>query len=365
MIFFFILLTCSCPLLAWLPLDIERSDQGVSLVAEQVEMRHLIMAVADVCDRSVSVSPELNDGVSMRLLEVSWEDFLKHIGRIAHVDMDEQGGVTHISPLSLSDEIPKKKTYAFFYQPKYRSSSELVYLAKTHGIQKIKVMDDVIIAAESEDEMQKLKQLDVPQPWINMSIYLIRMDEDKMLKQGLDLTDWSGEYLMKWPLKQWLNQVDRFGIGQLVSQSDIMVKPGQLALLEAGEDVAYRDSLDTGGQVNHFRQASFRLSAQASILDHDWVELDLDLKQAKFKPSSLSDELGLHTQLYQSKLPVKINQNTLLASFSEYEAFERDGCHPWFEGVFFIDGVFCHTSKRLRHHRLWLLAYIEVKTHAI
>lgn len=343
---------------SWVPIDIKVTQDGFSLIAEEVELKHLLMKVADINQKNVWVSPDLDTAISVHIDHLTWDDWVDYLSKIPDLKIDRKGSVVYFYPSNdlINHIIPERK---YYYQPKYISLTDLVDRARENGIVIEYSEDSKAVVCNDESQMQRLMQLDQATQLAIMHSFLIRMDEDKMVKTGLNLGDWSGQYLYAWPIKQWLNQIDSLGIGQLVSQSEIIIKSNEVSILESGEEIPYVAYHDRDKPSYQFKKATFKLSVHTRNVDDDSAELDIHLQQDKFKPSSETSDLGLYTQTIQTALNMPYHQNVLLASFSEQEQQDREACHPWLDGLPLVETFFCQSLKRSRHNRLWLIAYLS------
>ncbi len=338
---------------AWVAVDISQTSRGFSIVAEEIEMRHVLIKVADFNQRNVWVSPDLTQPITLRLSDLSWDEWIAYLTVSPDIDVDRHAGVYYFMPATRS--VREADHGKHHYYPRVLSSQELLTKGQVQGMHLVLAEDEQSVICEKQSQVEQLKRLDVSKNLAILHTFLIRMDEDKMVKTGLNLNEWSGQFLYTWPIKQWLKQILSLGVGQIISQSEMLIKSGETSRLEYGDEVPYIAYYDHDKPTYHFRRAAFILSVEAKNIGDDDAYLAIDLHQDKFKPSSETNHLGLYTQSVVTTFDVPFNQNMLLASFSEQEQHDRDACPPWMDGI----SWFCQSDKRVRLNQLWLIAYVS------
>lgn len=369
-------------------------QQGISLHAQNIQIRDALMLIAKFLHKNVIVSQTINGTMSLHFNNVKPKQAFDFILRTHNLEKIQNDNICFVAPY---EEILKRQ----------QAEDKMLELAKKRrplvtSIQQIKYGDAHNIAAIVKDGhsgfisergsinvdkrtntlaiqdfperllvIQKLiRHLDVPAKQILIEARIASIDCDCECELGIRFSVYpslatlrekarEGHYSIALAhledgslLDVKLAALERRGRAELISSPTLSTSNQEPASIEAGEEVPYQEVSDSGGTAVTFKKAVLGLKVTPEVLPNNNVLLKLQINQDRPSNKLVQGVPTINTRKIVTNVLVKIGQTIVLGGIYESNHERGVTAIPYLSELPVLGWLFKETNSKVNKREL-------------
>ena len=224
--------------------------------------------------------------------------------------------------------------------------------------------------------LKLIKKLDVPVPQLVITALLVSVDADSVRELGIDFTQINPDstpntagglrfILAKLSdearLEVKLKALQEEGRAEFISNPHLFTMNQQPATIEAGEEVPYQETSDSGGTAVAFKKAVLGLQVTPQVLPKNRVLLHLVLNQDRPSEQRVAGTPSINTRHIETNALVPAGQTVILGGIYEEAADTTQRSMPGLDAVPVLGELF--SLHAVRHKKRELLILVTPTMH--
>ncbi|MBR7889969.1 type II and III secretion system protein [Marinomonas sp. A79] len=354
-------------------------------------LQEVLPWLASQMDKSVVISPEINESLTLSIKGATWVDVMEAVAQQPNIQLTWQGEVAVLMP----------KRHVPIVESEVRSSCPPTYWVLRHAEAEVVgrhlqtlyptlsyIVDDrtnAIVAfscASFEGIERTLQWLDAPLRQVEISAHIAQVSRTAQSQFGvnwqaslsegvrsslggavdlgaltpstsLSFSSAGGSGLLGFTL----DMMESEGLAKVMSTPKIVTSEGQPARIESGTEIPYQIVSDDNINVE-FRQAALLLEVTPFVKDGEHLLLTLNIHQ-----DSVGDLINgvpsLNTNRLKTQVVVKNQETLVLGGIFREERFETESRVPFLSAIPVLGNLFKRRSEQ--QEKVELLVFITPK----
>ncbi|ABA89373.1 type IV pilus secretin PilQ [Syntrophotalea carbinolica DSM 2380] len=396
----------------------EYVGQKISLVFDDADIRNILQLIGEVSDLNIIVGDDVKGNMTLRLIDVPWDQALDLVLEIRELGKLQEGNVLRILPLAKIRQMQQEQFAAARAKEKledlvtdlipvsYTDVEGLVEACKKRLSDRGKVIGDVrdkkLIVTDIPSVVADIKQLvrllDTPVRQVLIEARIVEasatFSRDLGVNWGIsyqhnpgsdvegnDASIGMGGTLVGIPVSPGevssgivsgltfgqvgvdktvldlrLAALEQSGHGRIVSTPRVSTLNGEEAEVAQGTEIPYLSVSDDGTKTE-FKKAELSLKVTPEINPDGSVILEIEAKNdSRGANTGLSEAPAIDTKRATTKVLVKDGETTVIGGIFIQDKSESDSGVPWLMNVPILGHLF--KSKSVSEERRELLVFI-------
>jgi type IV pilus assembly protein PilQ len=314
-------------------------DKTMDLNFQHMPLRSVLFYLAKYKSKNIILSSKIKGEVNLNLKKVSWLYAWDAILESHHLVEKNIGNIIYISPLSemISFEqefktwMPQKDLLNVLIPLHYLKADEVLkwiqsqHLLSPQGLATDDRHTNTIFIRDTHyyvDEIQKfIRAIDIAVPQVLIEARIVNVDDDCERELGIrfGLSNMEIVKLNKQMLLDLeLSALESEGHAEIISTPRLLTANQQTAIIEAGEDIPYQESVSKGVTSTTFKKAVLKLEVTPQLIGTQKVILDLKVNQDKRSSKEVLGVPAIDTRQLATRVEVENGQTIVLGGIHEY-----------------------------------------------
>ncbi|MEZ4484940.1 MAG: type IV pilus secretin PilQ [Syntrophotaleaceae bacterium] len=395
------------------------TGQKISLVFDDANIRNILQLIAEVSDLNIIAGDDVKGTITLRLIDVPWDQALKLIMDIKGLGMLREGNIVRIMP---KNEIRKMQQEQFTASRALEKMEDLVTEVVTVNYTDVgsvssksrarltergSIIEDVrdkkLIISDIPSVVKDIKQLiallDTPERQVLIEARIVEasstFSRDLGVNWGLSYdnnptgtasvagdTGMGGSFALnpasvaagsagfasdftfgrvgldKLVLDLRIAALEQSGHGRIVSTPRVTTLNGEEAEISQGTEIPYTTTSDEGTKTE-FKKAELSLKVTPEINPDGSIFLEIEAKndsRGATVPTGLGSAPAIDTKQAETKVMVQDGETTVIGGIFIEDKQESDGGVPWLQHIPILGYLF--KSHSVSAERRELLIFI-------
>jgi type IV pilus assembly protein PilQ len=386
------------------------NQSGLTLDLDEASLPEAIRLVAHFLHQNVMISPLVQGDATLHLQHANAKEALMLLLTSHGLAAWPEGNVMLIAP---REELIKRKEEAQKWQVlsdesaplitrlweiKYAKAEDIARLLQDEHSSLISKRGRVSVDARTNiiciqeistrllDIERVIKRLDVPVKQILIEARLASVDDDFERELGVDFavkqsaesnsgmvgklaTTVPGRYSLAVAkladgslLDIKLSALENAGRAELISRPSLFTSNQQTAFIEAGEEVPYQETSESGGTAIVFKKAVLGLKVTPQVLPGNWVLLQLQINQDRPSSKMVQGMPTISTRQIVTNVLVKAGQTIVLGGIYENNNENAEQRVPFLSKVPVLGELFKQRLTRQSKRELLIFVTPNIMT---
>jgi len=391
------------------------SGQKISLVFDDADIRRILQLIAEVSNLNIIAGDDVKGTITLRLIDVPWDQALDLIMEIKGLGMVREGNVVRVLPREQIRAAAEARLTAARTQEKledltteaisvsYTNLSNVSGAAKSVLTERGKLTEDARnkkliikdIPSVIEEVRALVAMLDTPERQVMIEARIVEADStftrNLGVSWGITYSDDGGS---PWNLDQGavtgggnfvINPIvgnpglgssltfGRLGIdsttlnlrlsaletarqGKIISTPRVSTLNGQAATISQGTKIPYQSSGTDGLPKTEFVDANLELTVTPEINPDNSIILDINASNSSPTLVAGADQPGISTKEAKTKLLVRDGETTVIGGIYVEDTSDSESGIPYLRKIPYLGQMFKSTQKS--NNRSELLIFI-------
>lgn len=391
------------------------TGQKISLVFDDADIRRILQLIAEVSDLNIIAGDDVKGTITLRLIDVPWDQALDLIMEIKGLGMVREGNVVRVLPREQIRAAAEARLTAARTQEKledmvteaisvsYTNLSNVSGAAKSVLTERGKLTEDARnkkliikdIPSVIEEVRTLVAMLDTPERQVMIEARIVEADStftrNLGVSWGITYSDDGGS---PWNLDQGavtgggnfvINPIvgnpglgssltfGRLGIdsttlnirlsaletarqGKIISTPRVSTLNGQAATISQGTKIPYQSSGTDGLPKTEFVDANLELTVTPEINPDNSIILDINASNSSPTLVAGADQPGISTKEAKTKLLVRDGETTVIGGIYVEDTSDSESGIPYLRKIPYLGQFFKSTQKN--NNRSELLIFI-------
>lgn len=372
----------------------------LSVALHQVKVTQVLEWLARESHHALLLSPRVQGVISLSLQNQALDEALRAVLQAENLSLTRFGQTWYIAPqgeqserlaeaikwqaareasVSIKTQLCSLNYAKATTLAKLLSASKAGFFSSRGGVL-VDERTNVLILTDVPDRLavlQKLiKKLDVPVPQLVITALLVSVDADSVQELGIDFTQINldrtsnAESGLRFILAKLsdearlevkLKALQEEGRAELISNPHLFTTNQQPATIEAGEEVPYQETSESGGTAVAFKKAVLGLQVTPQVLPKNRVLLHLVLNQDRPGEQRIAGMPSINTRHIETNVLVPAGQTVVLGGIYEEAADTTQRSIPGLNAVPVMGELL--SLHAVRHKKRELLILVTPTMH--
>lgn len=392
------------------------TGEKITLVFDSANVRSILQLIGDVSGLNILASSDVQGTVTLRLIDVPWDQALELVLETADLGKIQQGNILRIMPKSKIRELEQEamkeqmvaieegvletKTFLISYASVGDMKTYLTDIKSDRGSiiadsrNKQLIVRDAAAVLTQMEEM--IAQIDKPERQVMIEARIVEANTNFTRSLGVKWnTDWDnqgdpssdtfslnnmstglggsffipvtnpasagvtaamtiGSLKNNFELDLRLSALENSGEGRIVSTPRITTLNGEQAVISQGTKIPFSSVSDTGTDVT-FENAELKLSVTPEINPDGSILLEIDASNSSVGtvvPTATGDAVSIDEKKAQTKVLVRDGQTTVIGGIFIEQEQDAETGVPLLKDVPFLGHLFKSTTKSRERREL-------------
>lgn len=142
-----------------------------------------------------------------------------------------------------------------------------------------------------------------------------------------------------------LSALEKAGHAELISDPQLVTLDKKSAIIEAGQEVPYQESTDSGGTSISFKKAVLRLEVTPEIQTNQTILLHLTINQDQVSDLAVNGVPEISTQQLKTQVRVKNHDTLVLGGILEEDKSDQHQGIPFLSKIPFLGALFRYQKQ--------------------
>jgi len=354
----------------------------VNIDLENVDIHDAIHYITKLSNQNIIISPAVQGEISLHLKGILLNEALDTLLTAYRLAKQQRGSVIYIAPQStlIKHQQDSNKWQSLLtaslplmlesWQIHYANAQDIAGLIRDkqtsllskRGKLRVDVRTNRIIIRDIlpaiNNAAKIIRQLDIPVKQIRIEVRLASVDNDFQQKLGVDF---SGIVKKGIPLTTLINKegldvrlaaLEEEGHARLISSPSLFTTNQQPASIEAGEEVPYQETSESGGTAMVFKKAVLGLKVLPKVLPHDHLSLQLHINQDRPSDRLVLGVPTIRTRQMKTTVTLKSGQTIVLGGIYETNQENSERGLPFLSHIPLIGPLLGYKTRRQSRREL-------------